>query len=339
MGRLIDLTGKRFGRLLVKERDMEHKKHTCWICVCDCGNITSVNASSLTRGLTKSCGCLARETTSRIRSKDISGMKYGFVEVLERVESPENKADKKVYYKCLCECGNVFVTERSRLISGTTKSCGCYKSKMTHERFFKDLTGNKYGRLTVISLQSRENGTPKWNCICECGKELVVSGKSLKSGFTKSCGCLKEESSRKEKKHGKAKSRLYRIYNHIKGRCLNTSDNHYPLYGGRGISICDEWQGENGFINFYNWSMENGYSDKLTIDRIDNNGNYSPENCRWVNNEVQSNNRRNNRKLTAFGETHTIAEWSRLKGVGSSTILQRLKRGDTPEDSLRQVIK
>lgn len=123
----------------------------------------------------------------------------------------------------------------------------------------------------------------------------------------------------------------------MKGRCLNKSDANYNSYGGRGIIICDEWLGENGFINFYNWAISNGYSEELSIDRIDNNGNYEPNNCRWVSDVIQCNNRRTNRFLTAFGKKQTIAEWSRETGINRATIVYRMNKGYVGERVLRSV--
>jgi hypothetical protein len=125
--------------------------------------------------------------------------------------------------------------------------------------------------------------------------------------------------------HGKRKTRLYRIWANIKTRCTNTNDPHFDRYGGRGITICDEWK--NDFKAFYDWSMSNGYADDLTIDRIDNNGNYEPSNCRWVTVAEQNRNKRNVKYITYNGETHTISEWTDILHLGKETIRERLKRG------------
>jgi len=338
MGRLNDLTGQKFGRLTVIERAENKGKETMWHCKCDCGNEKDINSTNLTKGLTRSCGCLAKETTSKIRYKDITGNRYGMLTVVERVKAPVNLKRKSVYYSCKCDCGNMFVTEKSRIVGGVVKSCGCYKSKKTHETLFKDLTGKRFGRLTVLELEEIINGKPKWKCRCDCGNEVIIDGSRMKSGTTKSCGCLaKEIKSERSVTHGKSKTNLYRIYNHMKGRCYNPTDSAYENYGGRGIRMCQEWLDD--FMNFYNWSMNNGYKKGLTIDRIDNDGDYEPSNCRWADNITQCNNRRSNRKLTVNSETHTIAEWSRITGVGSSTIINRLNNGVSPKMALREVEK
>ena len=134
---------------------------------------------------------------------------------------------------------------------------------------------------------------------------------------------------------GLSNSRLYNIWLHMKGRCYRKTDDHYKFYGARGITVCEEWK--NDFKEFYNWAMSNGYSDRLTIDRIDNNGNYEPSNCRWVNIKTQCNNRTTNVIVTINGETHNIKEWSEITGIKYATIYQRIKRGLTGVDIIKGV--
>lgn len=194
-----------------------------------------------------------------------------------------------------------------------------------------DLTGRKFGRLTVIEraedkvLPSGGRKT-QWLCKCDCGNYTIVMSNNLIRNHTRSCGCLqKEKVFGGRKTHGLSKTRLYRIFNKIRDRCYNPNNPKYNKYGGRGITICDEWL--NDFRNFYKWSMANGYKENLTIDRIDGNKGYSPENCRWVDQEEQQNNRSNNHLITYKGETKTLAQWAKELNIKESTIRSRIRYG------------
>ena len=197
-------------------------------------------------------------------------------------------------------------------------------------RKFQDLTGQRFGRLTVIEYYGKaKDGHSIWVCKCDCGNTKNINARSLKTKNTISCGCFHTEIRKNKKgykcnfyKHGKTNTRLYNIWHSMKSRCCNIKDKNYKYYGGRDIKICNEWLKD--FMNFYNWAMENGYKDNLTIDRINNNGNYEPNNCRWVNIKIQSNNRRNNHYITYNGQTHTISEWSNITNIKADTIAKRL---------------
>lgn len=153
-----------------------------------------------------------------------------------------------------------------------------------------DLTGQKFGRLTVVERHGVKDGHAAWLCKCDCGNTTVVNGRNLRNGRTTSCGCYhKEILINRSKTHGMSKTRLYRIWHNMKNRCFYTKDKHFNDYGGRGITVCDEWK--NDFESFKKWSLSNGYSDELTIDRINNDGNYEPSNCRWVTMKEQCKNR------------------------------------------------
>lgn len=199
-----------------------------------------------------------------------------------------------------------------------------------------DMTGQKYGRLTVEKrAPSAKSGNIRWHCKCECGNETIVYGSHLRNGNTKSCGCLETETKRSmHLKHKMSGTRLYNIWSWMKRRCNDEDVEDYFNYGGRGITYCEEWE---EFIPFRDWALENGYSDELTIDRIDVNGNYEPSNCRWVDMKTQANNTRKNVHVTIDGVTKTIPEWSELSGVNAQTLWWRYYNGKTGKDLIKKV--
>jgi hypothetical protein len=201
---------------------------------------------------------------------------------------------------------------------------------------FVDLTGKRFGRLTVIALiekASRKGKRTEYQCRCDCGNIKSITGSSLTTGNTKSCGCMKKERFHNLiTKHGLSKTRLYIIWKHIVQRCENKNVERYKDYGGRGIRICEEWRREPEL--FVKWAVANGYKDGLSIDRINVNGNYCPENCRWVALKTQSQNKRNNRLFTIEGETHCLSEWAQILGIPYETLRSRLKVGMSFEQAV-----
>lgn len=193
----------------------------------------------------------------------------------------------------------------------------------------RDLTGMKFGRLSVIE---RADPLGKkgvyWRCICDCGKECTVLGNALVTRHTKSCGCYLRETSNRPKSHGLSKTKEHAIWKAMRQRCNDKNASNYHRYGGRGIKICTEW---NLFINFYNWCQNSGFKDGLTIDRIDNDGNYEPNNCRWVDKSTQGNNKSNNRKMMFNGELVSVTRVGSIIGIDRRTISYRLKSGWTDE--------
>jgi hypothetical protein len=167
------------------------------------------------------------------------------------------------------------------------------KMKGAAMRKIIDLTGQRFGRLVVIERAENIGNVPRWRCICDCGNESVVRGACLRNMNTQSCGCLNTEKRRERKTtHGYSSNRIHKVWRGINDRCYNPNRTGFSNYGGRGISVCSEWR--NDFTTFYQWAIESGYSDELTIDRIDNNEGYSPQNCRWVSIHQQMANTRRN---------------------------------------------
>ena len=206
----------------------------------------------------------------------------------------------------------------------------------------KDLTGMTFGNLVVLQ-RAIDHRTPSgqnitsWLCKCKCGKNIVVSSQNLRTGHTKSCGCLFRQHNLKHGDCANGKiSRLYNIWAGMKARCYSENNPRFKYYGQRGISMCDEWL---DFEKFKLWSLSNGYNDGLTIDRINNDGNYTPENCRWTTQKNQSNNSRKNVILVFNNETHTISEWSDITGISYKALWYRLNSGWEIERALTTPLK
>jgi len=201
----------------------------------------------------------------------------------------------------------------------------------------KDLTGMTFGNLTVIEYAYSKKYA-YWKCRCKCGEETFVRSSHLIAGAVKSCGCVNSEIGKRtvksaqnaNRKHDESKSRLHVIWTNMKQRCGNSKNAGYKDYGGRGIKICHEW--ENCYIAFRDWALTNGYREDLTIDRIDNNGNYEPSNCRWANKEIQSNNQRRNINITYKNEIKTASEWAKELGISRTTFYRWLNQGKTIDE-------
>lgn len=188
--------------------------------------------------------------------------------------------------------------------------------------------GERFNKLVVVSeVKKDRHGHKRYLCQCDCGNEVVVVKGQLTSGKTGSCGCFQRERARDyHLKHGKSNTRIYYVWKEMVQRCTNPRNRSYQDYGGRGITVCDEWRGENGFINFYTWSLESAYESGLEIDRINNDGNYGPENCRWVTRELQANNKRNNILVEHRGIKKTVSQWARQLDMDDKKIRQRIKK-------------
>lgn len=194
-----------------------------------------------------------------------------------------------------------------------------------------NLIGERFGRLTVISKNGKTKwGNVTWKCACDCGKTVIIPGGHLKSGHTKSCGCLAYDMHVEQlETHGYTtggKPRTFTIWRGMKARCLNPKSISYKNYGARGISICHEWR---SFKAFHEWAIANGYSDGLQLDRIDNEGNYCPSNCRWVTRTENARNTRATRLITLNGKTQCAAAWIKELGISKSTFYKALHKGQT----------
>ena len=187
------------------------------------------------------------------------------------------------------------------------------------------MIGKKYGRLRVEEPARKKYGQVAWLCKCDCGNYTTATTRELLNGRKKSCGCA-------IKKHGETGQPLYHRWEGIKQRTLNENSKDYEQYGARGITVCPEWR--DSYESFRNWALENGYRDDLTLDRIDVNGPYSPENCRWVTAKQQANNRRTNKKIYYNGEEKTIKEWAEVIGIEYNALRYRINNGWSIEKAL-----
>lgn len=284
-----NLIGDRFGRLLV----VGHYEGKYWSCVCDCGTEKKVREDSLENGTTRSCGCLMRELAKERETdnyKDKTGKRFGRLTVVKWVGSGN--------WLCKCDCGNEKIVLTSSLMSGGTKSCGCLcdeaRRKSKDRKPKENLIGKKFGRLLV----KKYNKKGSWVCLCDCGNKHIVKTFNLKSGNTKSCGCLYVDSRGQVKniKHGLTKTPFYNFWRRLKARCNNPKNKSYKDYGGRGITYDTRWE---EFENFYKdmyfkylYAIKQLKIKKPSIERKDFNGNYCRENCCFIEHSDQSKNTR-----------------------------------------------
>ena len=185
-----------------------------------------------------------------------------------------------------------------------------------------NITGQKFGTLTVVARDpiNSKSGNAKWICRCDCGNTASVVGSKLRSGHSKTCGCIRFT----EKAQGHSGERIYRIWTCMQNRCNKENNDNYKWYGGRGIKICTSW---DNFLNFREWALQSGYNDDLSIDRIDPNLDYFPDNCRWVSMKFQANNKTNNRILKYEGKSYTESQFADNFNLSYHTVVNRLRMG------------
>jgi hypothetical protein len=256
--------------------------------------------------------------TTKIDINDIIGKTFNEITVLSYSHRDDSRGYVRHFYNCKCSCGKEFKCVRNQITTGKTKSCG-------HLNYvYDDLSGNRYGRLKVISLAyiDKKSGCSHYNCICDCGNKCIVRRDALIKGRTRSCGCYSSEvHSQRLTTHGMSKTRIFGIWRHILGRCLNPNDDSYRHYGGRGIFVCDEWK--NSFENFYNdmgeeyYRMANIYGESnISINRINNDDGYYKDNCEWATSKTQLNNTRGNVIVNIpFSTTALILFKSMFSGI------------------------
>lgn len=199
-----------------------------------------------------------------------------------------------------------------------------------------DLTGQRFGRLVVLGYSGHKKGQVIWECICDCGNTHLVPTTSLRGGRTRSCGCLNHQQKEQYRTHGESKTKLYHVYHAMLQRCYDTKFKFYHHYGGRGIRVCPEWQ---HYEPFRDWALSNGYEDGLSIEREDVNGNYTPDNCKWIPMSEQANNKRRTVHVEWDGETVTLRDLADQYGLERMILYCRIvKMGWSIEDAINRPV-
>lgn len=254
--------------------------------------------------------------------ENLVGRKFGKLTVI----SLDGKGKDGYTWNCLCDCGQTKSISGHALKRGSTKSCGC----SSHTRKHKE--GDKFGNLTILKMPNGNLNKEKVLFKCDCGKEIFCYLNNVVRGTTTSCGCLRSYYAKQSRNcHGESYGRLYQEWSRMKTRCYNKNTHYYKNYGGRGIKVCDEWQ---TFLPFREWAYQNGYNDKLTLERKDVNGDYCPENCTWITMKEQASNKRTNTFIEFNGKRQTISQWSRELGISKELISWRLRNGKSPKECL-----
>lgn len=261
--------------------------------------------------------------------EDLRGKKFNKLTAI----SFNNKDKHGTYFWLFrCDCGNEKIMSAHSVKSGHAKTCGCGRSE-------KNITGMRFGRLVAIRKERSEWNKEKrqyisyWLFKCDCGNEKVINKYAVTHGRVLSCGCFAiQKTIEKNTKHGlfKVEKRLYRCWQDMKNRCYNEKIEKYKRYGGRGIKVCEEWK--DNFEKFYDWATSNGYRNDLTLDRIDFNGNYYPDNCRWVTWKEQARNTSRNVHIEMNGEVKILTEWLKIYDIPRSNYYKLKEKGFSNED-------
>lgn len=315
------------------------------------------NTGSKWGELRKTCSCqtVVKEDTGKsyaVRNDDPQYLNkvYGDYKVVDFANIPhKNKSGSTVFWMCECiHCGKISKNIPSNVRSGRVARCSCQKEAEAKAKWNAEI-GKKYNRLTVIGIEHRLSGRyakPYAICNCDCGRSVTTQIQNVKLGITKSCGCIEEEILEKAKDGravARSKSPLYGTWSGMKARCFNEKNRNYKDYGGRGITVCPDWLGPEGFDRFEAWSYENGYKPEsgLSLDRIDVNGNYEPSNCRYANIHIQAVNKRPAKRRTVKtyaidGEEKTLNQWCSKYHISDVAVKYRMNTlGMTLEEALK----
>lgn len=250
--------------------------------------------------------------------RNLTNHKFGKLTALQREGTTK---DGKIIWYCSCECGAFTRVIGGNLVSGGTTSCGCTTKEKNISRAF-DLTGLIFSRLTVTASRGHLRKHKLWECLCICGNTCLATTPALRGGAKTSCGCRQRSVNTT---HGLSGTPVYKVWAAMNSRCSNPGNKSFGRYGGRGIVVCNQWQGSTGFATFTRdmGPRPVGFS----LDRIDNNLGYCPENCRWTTPKEQARNRCDTRLFTLGKSTRPLKEWAALAGVSEASIRGRIQRG------------
>lgn len=318
-----DFIGKKFNNWEVIDWVIGERKEVEWICRCKCGNIKQQKVDNIKNGRSKMCKeCADKKRKQEKKEKEEKILKIKFNNHLNWTE--ENTFIG-TYNEFLEEC------KKRKEIQQKEKKA---KEK---EEIDKEL-GKKYGRLKVIEIIKPKKGLTKWRCKCDCGNEYIGIGKYIKYGNIKSCGCIAKEL----QENAIVYKRIYKVWRGMINRCYNPKCESYKNYGLRGIEVCKQWR-ENA-REFIEWAYNNGYDEsakrgECTIDRIDNNGDYEPNNCRWIDMKMQAKNKRRSRRIAKkyniYEKEMTLKEIEEKYKISPQLFVYRIKRGMSNEEAIK----